>query len=98
MQMSDLARLYMKDSFIGCFRELEGVQLNLFLLDSATLNIKRHKWVVILSMVIRVLNALPVGYPPAIYIVSVWYKLPYRDSLSAAVKKSIKSFEVINWD
>lgn len=68
MQMSDLARDYMKDSFIECFRELEEVQLNLFLLDSATLNIKRDKWVVIVSMVIRVLNTLPVGYPTAIYM------------------------------
>lgn len=68
MQLSDLASDNTKDSFIGCFRELEEVQLNLFLLDSATLNIKREKWVVIVSMVIRVLNTLPVGCPPAIYM------------------------------
>lgn len=68
MQMSDLARDYTKHSFIECFRELEEVQLNLFLLGSATLNIKRDKWVVIVSMVIRLLNTLPVGYPPAIYM------------------------------
>lgn len=43
MQLSDLASDNTKDSFIGCFRELEEVQLNLFLLDSATLNIKREK-------------------------------------------------------
>lgn len=68
MQMSDLARDYMKYSFIECFRELEEVQLNLFLLDSATLNIKRDKWVVIVSVVIRLLNTLLVGYLPAIYM------------------------------
>lgn len=68
MQISDLARDYTKDSFIGCFRELEGVQLNQFLLDSPTLNIRRDKWVVIVSTMIMVLNTLPVGYAPAIYM------------------------------
>lgn len=68
MQMSDLAKDCTEDSFIGCFRELKGVQLNQFLLDSATLNIRRDKWVVIVSMVIRVLNTLPVCHPPAIYM------------------------------
>lgn len=98
MQMSDLARDNTKDSFIGCFRELEEVQLNLFLLDSATLDIKRDKWVVIVSMVIRVLNTLPVGCPPGNIYVSIWHKLQYCNSLSVAVEKPIKSFEVINWD
>lgn len=97
MQLSDLASDNTKDSFIGRFRELEEVQLNLFLLDSATLNIKREKWVVIVSMVIRVLNT-PCGLSSCNIYASIWHKLQYCNSLSAAVEKSIKRFEAINWD